>query len=258
MSKPTESLTQWSSDTNYASGAASGTPTKVEPSGGRKATGMLPGDRPAAQTINWLISTLYLYVAWLASMFTSADEHVYPTPKARKSVSFGPGKCFPIFSNVSSVPEYPNWQLTVSGTAPHYTGFRWSSEVDLGHLVVPLSDSLPSGATITRVRALVNPGIARATPADRMFLTVHSVEIDQPAALAYALEAAEEDDGTANLQWIDSGVLSLPVDKEHDVGGSPTTTHYTAAIRAGSDGATNLDAFHALIVEYTDAGLRNF
>lgn len=57
MGKPT-SFPQWSTDQNFTGGAENGTPTKVEPSSGKKAEGWEPGEEPACTSFNWWMNNV--------------------------------------------------------------------------------------------------------------------------------------------------------------------------------------------------------
>jgi hypothetical protein len=62
MTKPT--LPTWATDTNYTSGPANGTPTKVALSAPAIAQGYLPGQEPGAQNFNDILSKITAFQAW--------------------------------------------------------------------------------------------------------------------------------------------------------------------------------------------------
>lgn len=64
--RPT-TLPDWATDTNYASGPANGTATKVVPNAGLIAQGYKPADEPGAQNFNWQLNLLGQWIAWVDS-----------------------------------------------------------------------------------------------------------------------------------------------------------------------------------------------
>lgn len=82
MAKPVQVPT-WATDTNYSTGAFSGTPTKTEPSTPKKARGWDPGEKPGAQSLNWWKNLTGAWLDFLNPLFTSGggftaatNEHV--------------------------------------------------------------------------------------------------------------------------------------------------------------------------------------
>jgi hypothetical protein len=79
MSAPTEDVS-WATDDNYPAGPAvwNGTPTKTEPSSGRKAEGWEPNQKPPAQEMNWWMWAVYTWIVYIAdfiaNIFTTAHE----------------------------------------------------------------------------------------------------------------------------------------------------------------------------------------
>jgi hypothetical protein len=65
MTQPAK-LPEWATDALYPAGPYVGEPTKIEPSGGIKASGVFPLTRFAAQRFNWLIGNLGDHAAALA------------------------------------------------------------------------------------------------------------------------------------------------------------------------------------------------
>jgi len=57
MSKPLN-FPQWSTDQNFTGGPENGTPTKVEPSSGKKGEGWEPSEEPAPQSLNWWMNNV--------------------------------------------------------------------------------------------------------------------------------------------------------------------------------------------------------
>ena len=60
MALPSD-LPVWATDASYPAGgnAWNATDTKTEPSGGKQAEGWEPGEKPAAQSMNWWMNLVY-------------------------------------------------------------------------------------------------------------------------------------------------------------------------------------------------------
>lgn len=65
MSRPS-SVPTWATNTNYTGGPASGTPSKVAPSGSAQAEGWEPNQKPGAQNQNWWQNLVGQWLNWLA------------------------------------------------------------------------------------------------------------------------------------------------------------------------------------------------
>lgn len=74
MAKPTLPA-EWASDANYPADGNpyDGTPTKTNPTSGRKQRGWEPGKKIGAQGINWLENLLTLWIIWLDGLNTGDD-----------------------------------------------------------------------------------------------------------------------------------------------------------------------------------------
>lgn len=75
MPKPSD-LPVWSTDTNYVGGPENGTPTKLEPSGGKQAVGHLPSEFPRPQYMNWWQNLVYLWLAYFDAGIWDGDLEV--------------------------------------------------------------------------------------------------------------------------------------------------------------------------------------
>lgn len=129
----------------------------------------------------------------------------------------------------------------VSGTGfHHYLVF----EADSQRVQFQLNDKIPYGALITRVRAIVQPNVAEATSADRMRLTVQEWTNDYatPANGSITEHADIRDDGTNNLQTLDSGAITIRNTGQNIL--AQIAPSINAADAAGDD-------VHAIEVEYT-------
>jgi hypothetical protein len=125
-----------------------------------------------------------------------------------------------------------------------------SAHTDNGWIGFSL-DWLPEGATLTRVRVLVDPGAARASTA-RMQLKVQkrTPSFSSPAAGSTTDVAAVFDNESASIQVIDSGVFSEAVSKS-------TGKLMIARVEAGDTASSASDILHAIEITFTDPGPRN-
>lgn len=128
-----------------------------------------------------------------------------------------------------------------------------SSDFTAGYF--DLTPLLPRNASIARLRALVDPGVARAGESNRMRLrllrTSYGISFGSPAESELEIAAAR-DDGTADLQWIEIDLVA-GAGVEPVAGGAT----WIAEVRTGVDASMNADAIHALYVEFTAATIRN-
>ncbi len=73
MAKPATPAQGWATDTNYSTGPNAGTPTKVEPSAGEKASGFVPGSAAVAQHMNFELNLLAQWTQYLDGLETDPD-----------------------------------------------------------------------------------------------------------------------------------------------------------------------------------------
>jgi len=115
-------------------------------------------------------------------------------------------------------------------------------------LYVPLNRIVPVGATVTRCRAMVNPGAARGV-GDRMELSLVERVPDFAAVPSFSITEStidsEEDDGTSNVQMIDVSGLSYVM---------APASHATLQLAAGNGTG---DLVYAFEVSYDGAGPRS-
>jgi hypothetical protein len=83
MSRP-DTLPEWATDTNFAAGSEdwSATPTKVEPSAGKKATGQVPESAFPAPEYNWLLNNFSEWIDFLDRERTALIIHDHFTGSA--------------------------------------------------------------------------------------------------------------------------------------------------------------------------------
>jgi hypothetical protein len=261
----------WASDANFSAGSDpwSAQPTKVEPSGTIKGRGFLPGTTPPAGWFNWIFNQIITNLnlktdspgtvtdneipRWHLTngqtfqtsgmRVSDAIELEYISAKTRtvilSAVGGSPGKD-------PGATEVAKWYVpnitTDAGTL--------SCATDSAPIVFDLS-WLPDGATLTKVRALIDPGAARVGTG-RMNLRVQkrTVSLSSPSAGTNSDVCSVFDDATANRQVIDSGAISELVDK---AGGKLMV----ATIVSGNTSSGSIDSLEAIEVTFTDPGPKN-
>lgn len=105
--RPLGLLPSWATDLNYAAGPAwGGTPTKVEPGAGRRATGLAPNERPPAQHWNQNLNQLGNWVDYFDAMQAQNwNRRVKAVLQTNGAVSYDPradsgrGRWFAVGSN---------------------------------------------------------------------------------------------------------------------------------------------------------------
>lgn len=150
----------------------------------------------------------------------------------------------------------PGWEFkpanntgTYVMTSGFYGGIRVSSN-SLGYFAV-LSSFLPDGAVVTRVRYMVDPGVARSgTNRTRMVIGKQALSFGTPSIGSFTSVADVYDNAAATLQVISSGTISETINK---AGGSALVAQFSA----GNDAATNPDEFYGVEIQWTDPGPRN-
>ncbi len=91
MAKPS-TVPTWATDTNFSSGPASGSPTKVNPAGAPNVVqGSVPGEGAAAEFLNWLFNILCDWIGWVAdgSSAGASDAHLVETDATGETVVRG-------------------------------------------------------------------------------------------------------------------------------------------------------------------------
>ncbi len=102
MAQPAQ-LPTWASNTNYASGADAGLPTKIEPTSDEKASGFYRGKRAPPRKFNWIVNLICEWIAWLTRPVvatftfaggTVADDGYFSPTLALDSGDFSVGTSF--------------------------------------------------------------------------------------------------------------------------------------------------------------------
>ncbi|MCK4718298.1 MAG: hypothetical protein KAT70_06480 [Thermoplasmata archaeon] len=256
MPAPTTPL-DWAADATYTGGPTGipGTANKVAPASGFQDEGYIPQDKLAAQHLNWFQNLCGLWAQWLETErarlagyiggATGTGEWAYPSARSRLLVLDPDSGWDGSVVNNQTV----GWSI-VTATATSGSGPILLSRENSAIWSLPISNFVPSGSVITRVRALVKPGAVRATNF-RMSIIVGTqvFDFDAPEFVSDTDETEVEDDGTTDMQTISSGTISITTDRSTD------KTH--ARVICGSDAGTNYDRFFAIEVQFDDPGPRN-
>jgi hypothetical protein len=160
-----------------------------------------------------------------------------------------------ILSPASPVTRY----LYIPATAFDWTGSTVTVadnqtvtvQTNYGRGIMALKNEIPTGATITGVECLANPGAARGG-ADRMVIEfTQIIHTWATPAVGGASTSTGTDDTTTNLQVFGNTGLSYPV--------SSTDRRQNAlALIAGVDAAANNDVFYGVRITFTDPGPRSY
>ena len=237
MPRPLEPLIGW--DTNDTN--------SMEPPVAKQEDGWVAGDRPPASWINYLHRTWGQWAAFLAENFPDNESHAWPTPVSRTTY-VAPSRLLSIPGTTGAAP---GWTVANPG-AGSAQGFHLESAENFAKAVLPLSDILPSGATVEEIAALVTPGAARGS-GSRISLSWYSAIYDfvtAPGVTYDGFNNEVEDDGTTDTQVLamdTSGLITI---------NSETNTHQ-AVLTAGNDAGSNPDELLVIRLQWTDAGLSN-
>lgn len=163
-----------------------------------------------------------------------SDEWVYPTGKTRTTT------IYPCDAGRDGTWTFTPTALTATGASAYAT------------VSLNLSKHVPDGATITRVRALVDPGAAR-TGSNRMTLALYErvFGFASPSVPAATQRFIAYDNATGSLQSIDSGTISVAVSRN-------SGQALLLWLSCGNDANVNYDAVYGFEITWTDPGPRNF
>ena len=251
MTKPTEPLPIWATDANYASPGDPWdvTPTKVDPGGGQRAEGWEPGEPHPAQFENFDRNAIGAWLSWIDSLWTAGEEHVYDLGVPRQRI---------IGASALGLAIGTEWALVSRGASPNQ-GYGITSLINTPTIILPLHRLVPSGAVITNIQAMVEPGAARAVqttdPGDNGRMTLHrfnsTYNFGPDTEILAGPLSAVEDDGTTNLQSLEMPGLSLTIN-------AITNVQHYVVVQGGNTGAASPDDVVAFQITFDDSGLRNF
>lgn len=144
--------------------------------------------------------------------------------------------------------------MVLSGTATSEAGGGLIIQSNYAKVVFDLSGFLPDGAMVNGVRALVKPGIARATLADRMSLSLDDVisNYSTYGVLVNNLITNTYDNGTAVIATMVGTPSPTPMVMKSQ------GNNLIVTVKSGVDAAVNNDTIYSILVEWTDPGPRNF
>lgn len=187
----------------------SGDPTKVDPGAGRKAEGFEPDTLPA-EWLNWILNNHGEWAIWLEAERARIAAIVDP-PGSLKTFQID-ASAFAIRDN-SGTPD-TGWDVQADGSG-------LVSRAANNYAIYDLNQILPTGATVQRIKALVDPQSANGS-GNRIEMSLNKVVRDfgTPAAPTITIEVARtgavtnvatmQDDGGTSVQVLDTGALAAP------------------------------------------------
>jgi len=234
MSKPTDIIT-WATDAAYAADgdAWGGDANKADPGATRRAEGAEPDTFPSVW-FNHILNAIGNVLTWLLARFDPLGQVVLES-----AVGF-------------SRYRQADSSKILNGTWTSYSG-TCKAQSNKAQLAFDITDMLPRNSRLTSVKVLVQPGIARATTADRiqMFFSYfkYGVNFSTPVYTGISVGVVN-DDGTGNLQWIILDLSASPI----DIWSGPT---WSVEVTAGADAGAHWDNIHAVQVEFETALITN-
>jgi hypothetical protein len=222
MPKPTGTIPEWAIDPVNPTDLVAPTSTMID-------EGWNAAYRPPSQVFNWLFNKYGQWIKYINGRISS-EELVYETPPARL-VALGLG---------SGVSPGGGWSVDNE---------LYESEADGAYLYFPLL--IPSGCTITGIKAAVFAGSSRATEADRLELRLgrtncNFTTMTGPPSVQ-DLGDPVYDNGTSDYQLITLA---------DTIAVTRTTQPHFVSLKAGTPHGG--DQVFGIQVAFTDPGPRNF
>ena len=151
-------------------------------------------------------------------------------------------------SRTKYVPLHGAWTSSTFALAAGDMPVATATDTGATALVrVPLGRYLPTGATITLVRCLVNPATSVALLGDRMQINLRRATISG-TTISGTTRAVWHDSGTAGMQWASSGTISETVSEGHV---------WEVWVNANL-ASVAADTFRLVEITFTDPGARNY
>ncbi len=186
VSRPTTYPT-WATNTNYASGPAAGTPTKVTPSAGQIADGWRPQEAPPATQENWWHGFVGDWVTWLDSGSLSRAAIKALTDVTLGTRVFSRDRmCWYEYETIAIYANDDEWTLDATGMSAG----QW--------VAIPLK--LP----IAKVGPAPNDAFLSATPAGRI-----NKQVVPMGVFAYTVNAFSSSYNTSSGSNV---TLGTPID----------------------------------------------
>lgn len=232
MAKPTDSETFATDATFAADGDAwSGDPVRVDPGVARRDEGFEPDLLPA-EWINHEIGVHGDHIEYIHDVLNATDI----IPAVARTIIVGP---------LRLNHQSPDWDVeAVSRSNLIAVTASAFASMDLSRFV-------PTGATITLVRAMIFSGSGARAPGSRwsMRLDTMTPNYTTPAIGAVTLVASDEDDGTLSSQLLTTGAISLAMS---------AGDHVILSFKAPTPVVNPTDQVQSIEITFTDPGPRNF
>lgn len=269
MATPPSVLKNWAIDSIFdtsvgPSGSAwHNEPNKVLPIALRVSQGYVPSQSLDAESLNYLFNAHGQWIDYLSQSFhtasvdisviedvlsdtnisSSADAWSFIGGSKSKTIFFSPFAGTGYASQIASGQN--SWYAQLSKVATSIVAYARQHFDATMHL--------PSGSVVTRVRVAVQPGQAR-TSGNRMVLeyseSTGSITFPSfPVTPVYKNLLLDEDNGTVNSQFLDSGVLSIDIDNKDK--------YQWFTVIAGDTADSLRDDIFYWAITYDDPGPRN-
>jgi hypothetical protein len=234
-------LPSWGTDTNFSSGAETGSPVKVEPSAGAKSQGWVPGQPFRGPRLNWWQNLVYQWAVYLddlhnSSAFLGASYTWTGTQALGGSVegTYSAARTRTMFISLAGASHDDDWYFDgptvtwkhTTGTATDSVSFR----LDLPH------DSIMTGF---RVGVTQSGGHSTSMTAQLLKKTPDTVTGADGALSGWGLGTSA---GSGD-RIISSVALNETIDRD--------TCEYTLQV-TGSDGVVGEDVINWVEITFTE------
>lgn len=224
--KPTPAIPTWATNSVYALGDELGNANKIEPPAAQIQDGWRPGERPPAQYENWQRNAAGLWLTWAETAIEDLEAQLGGEPGTGEWSYKDGARARTIHIGPRAGNGESGWTYNLID--------RVRCSANSHDIFFDVSDYLPTGAILKRVRAFVQPGAARSSP-NRMSLKLFRSAIDLTGTLADPTETqlgvTDEDNGSNGYQLLDVGSFTdEAIDRDLNV--------IVAVIRAGNTAGT--------------------
>jgi len=278
MAKPSTVAT-WATDTNIVTGTEAGTPTKVEPSAGYKAQGLVPGDTFVGPYVNWLWNNLSSWAAYLNNLhgeteflnkaYTWTAAHVFNaglTTTTAAATTVNATNVNATNFQAQGAGEYTYQSRTTTKLVPisadetlGVNAWHWSPDGQYwfcndGSEALSFKIPLPHGATLLEVRLGVIQGSVSSAGQEMVGRARH-IRYNKAVAIGGSSSGQTVLD-TRTLGSVGTGfrILNNTVSWTVD---SATDYIVVRVLSCDTCNASDVDELHWCEVTFTDPGPRN-